>query len=111
MVEAFKSTLEIVREADLLVQVVDSTAVSVDTEIAAVAKVLDEIGAGDIPQLMAVNKADASPLEAAMVVERYPGSVSISATTGEGIKELLMAIADRLHAHDRMVTAANREGM
>ena len=110
LIEAFKSTLEIVREADLLVHVVDSTAVAVDTEITAVTKVLNEIGAGDIPQLVAVNKADVFPLEATRIAERYPGSVILSAATGEGVRELLMAITYRLHARDRMAMTASPGG-
>ena len=58
LVEAFKSTLEVVAEADLLVHVVDATAPDPDAQIDAVRAVLDEIGADQVPELLVFNKAD-----------------------------------------------------
>src|SRR4051794_19704413 len=121
LVEAFRSTLEVVKEADLLVHVVDASAPDPDEQIDAVRSVLDEIGAGDVPELLAFNKADIAP-EAKRLAERNPGSVRISAVTGEGIDGLLGAIGDRLRAladvvelvvpFDRgdVVAAVHREG-
>jgi GTP-binding protein HflX len=102
LVEAFRSTLEVVKESDLLVHVVDSSSSVPEAQIDAVRAVLDEIGAGDVPELLAFNKADIS-LEAKRLAERYPGSVVISATTGEGIDDLLQATGDRLRALSRVV--------
>ena len=59
VVEAFRSTLEVVRESDLLVHVVDGSAPDLEGQIDAVRTVLAEIGADDLPELMVVNKADA----------------------------------------------------
>jgi GTP-binding protein HflX len=94
LVEAFRSTLEEVAEADLLLHVVDATAVDVEAQVAAVRSVLREIGAGDVPELIAVNKSDASDM-AAVIARRYD-AIPISAATGEGIDDLLATLADRL---------------
>ena len=98
LVEAFKSTLEVVTEADLLVHVVDASAAEPEMQIDAVRDVLGEIGANALPELLAVNKADLDPARAAQLVDRNPGSVAISATTGDGVDELLRTISDRLRA-------------
>jgi len=58
--------------------------------------VLDEIGAGEVPELYVFNKADVEPLVARRLVDREPGSVAISSTTGEGIDEMLAVMARRL---------------
>ena len=121
LVEAFRSTLEVVTDSDLLVHVVDSTSAEPEAQIDAVGTVLAEIGADHVPELLAFNKADVTP-EAKRLAERYPGSVIISAETGEGIDGLLQAIGDRLRAIGRVVelvipyergdvlAAAHREG-
>jgi GTP-binding protein HflX len=96
LVEAFKSTLEVVVDADLLVHVVDGSAPEPDENIAAVDRVLVEIGAADVPQMVVVNKVDLDRDGAKRVVADHPGSVAISARTGEGIDAMLRALADRL---------------
>ena len=96
LVEAFKSTLDVVIDADLLVHVVDSSDPDPEGSIAAVRVVLDEIGAGEVPELYVFNKADVEPLVARRLVDREPGSVAISSTTGEGIDEMLAVVARRL---------------
>jgi GTP-binding protein HflX len=98
LVEAFKSTLEVVNEADLLVHVVDSSAPDPSDQIQAVRDVLTEIGADHIPELLAFNKADRAGRAAARLVDRTPGSVGISALTGAGVPDLLRAVSDRLRA-------------
>jgi GTP-binding protein HflX len=98
LVEAFKSTLELVAEADLLVHVVDSSAVDPDGHIAAVRAVLNEIGAEAVPELLVFNKADIDPGAAERAVRIHPGSVAISARTGEGLDDLLRTVGDRLRA-------------
>jgi GTP-binding protein HflX len=98
LVEAFKSTLEVVKESDLLVHVVDSAAPDPHGQIEAVRTVLAEIGAGGVPDLLAFNKADMAPDEAARLAERHPGSVVLSALSGEGLDRLLQATGDRLRA-------------
>ena len=102
LVEAFKSTLEIVGESDMLLHVVDSSAADPEAQMAAVNEVLEEIGAGELPQLIVFNKLDLTP-EAKRLVEHHPGSVAVSAITGEGIEDLLTAVGDRLRALDKVV--------
>jgi GTP-binding protein HflX len=102
LVEAFRSTLEEVREADLLVHVVDASADSPDMQIDAVRGVLDEIDAGDVPELMAINKADRAPAAAARLSTAHDGSVVLSARTGQGVSDLVRAIGDALHRADRV---------
>jgi GTP-binding protein HflX len=102
LVEAFRSTLDVVLEADLLVHLVDASAVAPDEQIAAVHAVLDEIGAGTIPELLVFNKADlVPPDEVDRLLGQHPGSLAMSATTGDGVDELLQVAGDRLRAlHD-----------
>jgi GTPase len=102
LVEAFRSTLEVVKESDLLVHVVDSSAISPEAQIDAVRSVLAEIGADEVPELLAFNKADMAP-DVKRLAARYPGSVILSALTGEGIDEFLQAIGDRLRVLAQVV--------
>ena len=102
LVEAFKSTLEVVNEADLLVHVVDASAAEPEGQIDAVREVLHEIGGSALPELLAFNKADLDPAAAKVLTARHPGSVAISATTGTGVDELLRTISDRLRALTRV---------
>jgi GTP-binding protein HflX len=103
LVEAFKTTLDSVRLADLLVHVVDGTAEHVETQMHAVQTVLSEIGAGEVPQLVVINKADRAPQAAKELAHRIDGSVLLSAKTGDGIDEFLRVVADRLRGSDRVV--------
>lgn len=96
LVEAFKTTLDVVIQADLLVHVVDSSATDPDAQIAAVRTVLEEIGAGDIPELLVFNKADLADPSRFLIDN--PGSVAVSATTGEGVEKMLLTIGDRVRA-------------
>ena len=94
LVEAFKTTLDVVIEADLLLHIVDCSHASPETQIKAVRSVLEEIGAGDVPEVLVFNKSDRSdPSELLML---YPDSVAISSYTGAGIDKLLSAVADQL---------------
>ncbi len=97
LVEAFKSTLEVSAEADLLLHVVDGAGPDPAGHIRAVREVLNEIGAGEVGELMAFNKADQNP-EVKLLADAHPGAVGVSAVTGEGIDELLDAIGGRLRA-------------
>jgi GTP-binding protein HflX len=96
LIEAFKGTLEVAGNADFLMHVVDSAAPDPDGQIAAVHTVLGEIGALGVPELLVFNKRDAAPDVAKALVADHEGSVAISATTGEGIDELLQVLGDRL---------------
>ncbi len=99
LVEAFQSTLEQVTSAELLVHVVDASHPEPDGDIAAVDKVLADIGATEVPRLHALNKIDLldAPSRARMRA-RFPDAVSISATTGEGVDDLLAEISLRMEA-------------
>jgi GTP-binding protein HflX len=98
LIEAFKSTLEVATRSDLLLHVVDSSAVDPEGQIAAVREVLGEIGADKVPELLVFNKCDANHDAAKRLVYDNPGSVLISAATGEGIDDLLRTIADRVRS-------------
>ena len=102
LVEAFRSTLQVAADADLLVHVVDASAADPIAQMHAVRDVLVEIGAADVPELLCFNKADTAP-EAKRLVDRHPGSVRVSALTGEGIEDLLIAVGDRLRAQTDLV--------
>ncbi len=102
LVEAFRSTLDSVQLADLLVHVVDGSAPDPEGQMAAVRAVLAEIGADRVPELVVVNKADRSP-EAAALAAAHEGAVAVSARTGEGLDHLLAVLGDRLRLGDRLV--------
>ncbi|HVT42037.1 MAG TPA: GTPase HflX, partial [Acidimicrobiales bacterium] len=103
LVEAFRSTLDSVRLADLIVHVVDGTAAHADSQMAAVREVLGEIGAAGVPELVVVNKADRAPESAKALAHSLQGSVLLSAKTGEGVDDLLRVVGDRLRGSDRVV--------
>jgi GTP-binding protein HflX len=122
LVEAFKSTLEVVGESDLLVHVVDASVPDPQGQIDAVRTVLGDIAAERVPELLVFNKRDRAPEEALRLVKLHPGSVAVSAVTGDGVEELLRTMADRLRAlanvvelvvpYDRgdVIAAVHREG-
>ncbi len=101
LVEAFKSTLEVVGESDLLLHVVDGSSPDPDGQLAAVHDVLAEIGAGEVPQLLVVNKADIDPDRAEALAAAH-GGVAVSARTGAGVDALLVAVSDRLRSLARI---------
>ncbi len=109
VVEAFRSTLDEVREADLVAHVVDGSAPDLEGQIDAVRAVLVEIGASSVPELLVVNKSDEVGRDsgAAHRVDRlavvYPNLVRVAARTGDGIADLQAALADRLRVADRVV--------
>ena len=98
LVEAFRSTLEEVAAADLIVHVVDAAHPDPAAQIQSVHEVLHEIeGTSDIPELIVFNKADlATPEQVAIARSLVRECVVTSASTGRGIEELRQAIADRL---------------
>ena len=93
LVEAFRSTLEEVTLAELVVHVADASSPELDAQVDAVRRVLGEIGAGDIPEVLALNKIDlVDGSGRARLARRFPGSVAVSALTGEGIDGVLESI-------------------
>ncbi len=104
LVEAFRSTLEEVADADLILHVVDGSDADPKAQLAAVRGVLAEIGAEGVPELVVVNKADvADPIMVEGVRLRERGAVVVSARTGEGMPELLAALEQRLPRRDREI--------
>src|SRR5439155_13697309 len=97
LVAAFKSTLEEVARADLVLHVADASAADVDQQMVAVREVLGEIGAGELPEVVGLNKCDLlDETGRARLRRRHPEGVPLSALTGEGVDELVQEIADRL---------------
>jgi GTP-binding protein HflX len=103
LVEAFKGTLEVAAFADHLVHVVDASAEDPEGQIAAVRVVLNEIDAGEVGELLVINKSDIAPEAAEQLVADHPGSVAISAVTGEGMDQFLQVLGDRLRARTELV--------
>ncbi|HEY0755348.1 MAG TPA: GTPase HflX [Ktedonobacteraceae bacterium] len=115
LVAAFRATLEEVAEADLLIHVVDAASPTVHRQIEAVEQVLKEIGAGERPMIVAINKADKLQRDLPVIVnengthepvshallqhgsltDTLP-SVRVSGLTGAGIDELLRCISENL---------------
>jgi GTP-binding protein HflX len=94
LVEAFKSTLEEVGRAGLVLHVADASASDLEEQMQAVREVLTEIGAGSLPEVVALNKWDLlDQLERARLGRRHPDAVPISGLTGEGIEALRERVA------------------
>lgn len=123
LVEAFRSTLEEVAEADLLLHVVDGSDDEPEEQLTAVRAVLADIGAQHVPEIVVVNKADAAdPVVLGRMLRREPHAIVVSARSGQGIDELLALIeSDLPHAavaidlvvpYERggLVARAHREG-
>ena len=102
LVEAFRSTLEEVVDADLLVHVVDGSSPDPERQIEAVRSVLRPLGAGDIPEVLVANKLDVADPDG-LVVLKGLGALPLSAVTGEGVDDLLERLADRLRALNAVV--------
>jgi len=89
LIEAFRSTLEEVAEADLIVHVVDASDADPEAQIRAVREVLADIDALAVPELLVFNKTDAADPDMLLRLRRLaPAGVFVSARTGEGIAEL-----------------------
>ena len=107
LIEAFRSTLEEVAEADLVLHVVDGSHPDPEGQLAAVREVFAEIGASKVPELVVINKADiADPMVVARLRQREPMSIVVSAATGEGIDDLLEAIEADLPTRPEMIRRA-----
>ncbi len=98
LIEAFRSTLEEVAEADLVLHVVDAAHPDPLSQVAAVRTVLSEIpGALDVPELIVLNKTDlADAVTLAALRTRLPEAVTVSARTGKGIEELRARVEQML---------------
>ena len=93
LVESFKSTLDEVREADLILHVVDAAAEQCEAHIQTVLEVLEEVGAHTVPQLVVLNKIDLlDEQQLEVLARRHPDAVLFSSLTGTGTEELFAAI-------------------
>src|SRR5215510_7589395 len=105
LVAAFGATLEEAAEADLILHVIDAGSAERERQVTAVGRVLDEVGAADVPMIAAYNKIDTIGSEERRRLRHAdPAAALISATTGAGIDELLQMIASRLALDTRRVT-------
>jgi len=107
LVEAFEATLQEAADADLLLHVVDAASPVLDEQMAEVERVLAEIGASEVPQILVFNKCDLleasrQPREGRDWLELHPGQrrarVFVSAATGAGLPALRQAIAEHVAA-------------
>ena len=105
LIAAFRATLEEVAEADLVLHVIDAASPERDRQVVAVKRVLEEVGAADVPMLDVYNKADALTLdERRRIADRDPAAAIISARGGEGTDELVQMVASRLALDTRRIT-------
>uniref|UniRef100_UPI0038CDC323 GTPase HflX n=1 Tax=Streptacidiphilus rugosus TaxID=405783 RepID=UPI0038CDC323 len=106
LVEAFRSTMEEVGDADLILHVVDGAHPEPEAQLAAVREVIVEVGAQNVPEIVVINKADAAdPLVLARLLRREPHAIAVSARTGQGIEELLALVESELPRPSIEVTA------
>lgn len=133
LVEAFRSTLEEIAGSDLIVHIVDASHPDPSGQIATVRNVIGEVGARNIPELIVFNKIDLADETQRMALRGMePGSIGVSARTGEGIGDLMRIIAamlpepnveiaalipydrgdlvSRLHLNSRIMVLDYREG-
>jgi len=97
LVEAFRSTLEEVADADVILHVVDASHPDPEGQIRAVREVIADLDARRVPEIIVLNKADAAdPFILERMRQREPNHVIVSARTGEGIDELKQKIADTI---------------
>jgi GTP-binding protein HflX len=105
LVAAFRATLEETAEADLALHVIDASNPERERQMSAVARVLDEVGATDVPRIDVYNKIDRLTAdERRRLAEGDPAAVLISAASGAGIDDLLDTIAARLALDQQRVS-------
>ncbi|MBI4888244.1 MAG: GTPase HflX [Acidobacteria bacterium] len=105
LVAAFRATLEEVAAADLALHVIDAASPEKERQMAAVRRVLEEVGAAHVPVLDVYNKTDAiTGDEGRRLADRDPAAALISARTGKGVNELVQMVASRLALDTRRIT-------
>jgi len=109
LVAAFRSTLEETVRADLLLHVVDASNPNFDDQIREVNKVLSEIDAGEIPQLLVFNKIDLLDVPASVERDDYGkiNKVFLSASSGDGLDDLRLALGEVSIAQQNSVAMEN----
>jgi GTP-binding protein HflX len=104
LVAAFRATLEEVAEADLLLHVIDASAADRERHMAAVRRVLEEVGAAEVPVVEVFNKCDAiDEAEQRRLQQQSPAALCMSALFGDGRADLLETVASRLALDTRAV--------
>jgi GTP-binding protein HflX len=105
LVAAFRATLEETADADLVLHVIDASNAERERHMAAVARVLEEVGAIEVPRLEVYNKIDAiSADERRRIQDADPAALLISAVSGDGCDELLEIVASKLALDQERVT-------
>lgn len=105
LVEAFRSTLEEVGQSDVIVHVVDASHPDPAAQLATVRDVIGEVGARDIPEIVAFNKSDLADDDQRLLIRGLePTGIFVSARTGEGIDILMARIAELLPAPEVELT-------
>ncbi len=123
LVEAFRSTMEEVGDADLIIHVVDGSHPTPEEQLAAVREVIRDVGAVDVPEIVVINKADmADPLVVQRLLRMERRAMAVSARSGLGIDELLAVIDEELprpqveievllpYTHGKLVARTHVEG-
>ena len=104
LVEAFKSTLDEIRGADLVLHVIDASSPEREMQMKAVEETLQQIDAQTIPRITVFNKIDlVDDAQAAALARLHPGAVFVSAATGQGCDELIEAIARAATASEETI--------
>ena len=105
LVAAFRATLEETADADLVLHVIDAANPERERHVAAVTRVLEEVGAHVVPRIEVYNKVDQlSPDERRRVQEADPSAILISAATGQGCDDLLEVVASRVALDQQRVS-------
>ena len=105
LVEAFRSTLEEVADADLILHVVDGSHPDPEGQLQAVRAVFADIDAHTVPEVVVINKADlADPLVLGRLQRQEKHCLTVSAKTGEGLTELLDLLEREVPRHEKLVT-------
>lgn len=101
LIASFKATLEEARQADLLLHIADASNPAVLDQIRAVNDVLSELGIQEKDTLLVLNQVDRveDPHRLALIAQKYPGSVQVSAKTGEGLSRLASVVSETMSRH------------
>lgn len=113
LINAFKGTLEEVKEADLILHVVDASHPQAEAQVETVDEILRQVGATTVPAILVINKMDLLPTQDALVeiqlmIQRKAAEamlIPVSATTGTNLNQLLMGIEEKLTKGLTLITA------
>jgi GTP-binding protein HflX len=100
LVDAFRATLEELESADVFLHVVDAASPDLERRLAAVRRVLDEIGLATVPEILVFNQVDRLPPGEGRALAARHGAVAVSALQGAGLEELLQRVEDEFWLND-----------